>query len=417
MKFSSQAIELEYLLSAHPSEVLKYLDARGQEPYDEALTPEILTDAMAKALLDRNDRTVDIAIARVCSSTVMSAIIERHLAKNAVRQSNQDSNTPDSSVMIAALSNTRAVSFLKSSARWLERWHRWLAYDADSVHLWTLFDNPKVPHDLVRGILERSGPFAEVTRDRNRELLYGAIRSMPVRRPPDQRAFLPDITAIATIEASWGTLLIQDPADSDMVTCLIVNMEDFQSLSVPRSAYDALGLPKDADYRQAYRRFLEVVFARWSDSEDESSDWPFTKAALRELIASKASFFQNEVDAYLREHPDVFVRRGYYRSFEPKNLDEIRKLYEKDGRHFTSAAIYNDYFHVKWHQKAAQWLLERLREVTQAERLGEVEPKDAGPYSDQRHWFDDILKRKHAQTPSPDRFANIDEIWALPENE
>lgn len=417
MKFSSQAIELEYLLSAQPSEVLKYLDARGQEPFDEASSPEILTDEMAKALLDRNDRTVDIAVARVCNFTVMPSIISRHLSLNDVQQPNQDSCTPDSNVMIAALSNIRAVSVFMSSARWLERWHRWLAHDADSVHLRTLFDNPKVPHDLVRGILERYGPFADVTQDRNRELLYGALRSMPVRRPPDQRAFLPDITAIATIEASWGTLLIQDSSDSGIVECLVMTMDDFQPLCVPRSAYDALGLPKDADYLQAHRRFLEVVFARWSDSEDESSDWPFTKAALRELIASKVPFFQDKVEAYLREHPDVFVRRGYYRSFEPKNLDEIRELYEKDGRHFTSAAIYNDYFHVKWHQKAAQWLLERLREVTQAERLGEVEPKDAGPYSDQRHWFDDILKRKHAQTPSPDRFANIDEIWALPENE
>jgi hypothetical protein len=75
---------------------------------------------------------------------------------------------------------------------------------------------------------------------------------------------------------------------------------------------------------------------------DKPREEDFHFRLLRENIAAAVPTFQTELQEFLKNSPDVCVRRGYYRNLSVNTSDDITRLFERDGKHFIEAAVYND---------------------------------------------------------------------------
>ena len=91
------------------------------------------------------------------------------------------------------------------------------------------------------------------------------------------------------------------------------------------------------------------MLRRWSadasadpKSRDESGLEAKEFQTLRENIAARVPTFRNELQEFLQTNPDVYIRRGYYRNIRVGNVDQLRQLFERDGRDFLEAAVRND---------------------------------------------------------------------------
>jgi hypothetical protein len=102
-------------------------------------------------------------------------------------------------------------------------------------------------------------------------------------------------------------------------------------------------------HREGELLFLKLVLHKWSaDASDDpkaredNGEEDFIFRLLRENIAAAVPTLQSELQEFLKNHPDVCARRGYYRHVRVRNPDEITRLFEIDGKHFIESAVYND---------------------------------------------------------------------------
>lgn len=423
MKFSADRMEFEYLSGAAPSEVLRYLDEKGASAKPTFFSKPCVSEALEERLFQRNDRVVDIGLARVASSEMVARLIERRASlTDADAEEDLDSDDdprshaerrmgePDSSLMVAALSNTSECGWWRAN-RWLLQWLHWIAHKGGEEHLAALFENPGVPNDVVDAALLRKSAFDNLTQDRYNQILSYALKSKPALTEPEDTNDGPDSMGHHTVGCAWAVLLHQDPSDVRLSNILAEALPKIPRVEVLYDTHDALGIPKGAptdwdlaisNGRLADFRFLEVVFSRWKlDSEkvrtEEWDEWQ-PRRLVREITASKAGFYNEKVKALVLEHDDVYVRRGYYRGFSSETLENLKKYFEHDRADFCEAAIENDFFHGRKNRDAAAWLFERCFDCIDDKVIDSLGPR-----------FAETLERKHEADPV-NYFKSVDEI-------
>ena len=87
--------------------------------------------------------------------------------------------------------------------------------------------------------------------------------------------------------------------------------------------------------------------SRWTSSEEHREKFWNNFGLLRQLVASKAPPHNEGLQHFLREHPDRYVRQGYYQSFRPSDVAAVQAAYDRDKEHFIEAAIANPWFYRK----------------------------------------------------------------------
>lgn len=358
MEFSSERMEIEYLVAASPHEVLRYLDKKGSSHQSSPLDRQCISEALEASLYARNDRLVDIALARVGRAEMVGQILARRTADAG------GGPEPDAGVMVAALSNPVALSFLFASKRLME-WMPWIARSGTTEHLQAMFFNPNVPNEVVDHALEGSHAFEGITQDRRGVIVYHALRSKPVIDGPDEKSHDYDAAGHHTQGCVWNLFVTVDPGDQGMANVLADALPNLPGFDVPYEWVRSINGDKKTDWKEDQVKFLQVVLDRWNVEGDgprkKRYDW-VPQRVIRELIASRAPYYNEAAKQFVIDHPDVYVRRGYYRGFKDETLDNLKKYYEKDGDAFCESAVHNPFFYQRSNRDAVLWFAQRVRE-------------------------------------------------------
>jgi hypothetical protein len=303
-----------YLETAPPSAVYQWLqnwvDERG---YARAEVPRSTWQKLAQ----RGDSFVDHALARFCEDQEVLADLWRR---------------EDDKIRCAILTHADTG----------------LSHVGDDGGLEFFRDTPlavaeaalSAPHgfELLEQCLNRSKPFDRLP-DERWWLLLARCAASPILRSPHESGYddgYDDYRARRAVAAAWS-LLDRLPVTLRSVG-ILTNMLENSYFKCPQE--DQLGF---------VRRSME----RWSDPGDrpDSRDgWQYS--FLRETIACKSARQittprEEALTAYLQEHEDLAVRKGYYSGFRPGDAEEVQAAFERDEYHFLDAGTRNDHFYRK----------------------------------------------------------------------
>ena len=397
MSFSTSVIEREYLVAAPSHEVLRLLDRRAQKTKGSLFSAPAVQDEVATALYERNDRVVDLGLARAASPKIVARVIERRCGGLQT-----GSICGDEAALIAALSGASVYQFYRESD-WLEASLGWVAEHGSKEMLEALFMNPSVPDSVVQNALNKQGVFQSLEGDRRLLVAALALRSERVREGVNDTSDGPDLDGWSTAESVWDFVASVDPLDEASAATLAYLLPDVPGeIRVPDRFENREIEHAKRDYAKEELDFLQYLLDRWTPANTEGVSSRVLKhiREVREQIAAHASLFRVEVRKLLSEHSDLYVRRGFYRSVSFMELEELKKFHEQDGDAFCEAAARNPFFALRRERRLAVWFNERLDECKPAKREYDDTPSDI---------FDETMRVWSEK--EPDRyFANRWEI-------
>ena len=391
MSFSNKTIEREYLLSAPGHIVLEYLDACGAKLDGRLFAKEswALNDEEAALLFARNDRVVDIGLARVCDDKLAVALLERYT---------DASGSPDSAVLEALLSNRIACQGLLSPPAWLATQLEHVAKAGPMSMFETMFKNASMPHEVLDAALEGAGPFKGLDDERRVALLYAVLAHPAIVnfRKNERESSDYDLAGHETMRNVWMLLLREDPSPRNVWILLEMLKALDSDLEAPSEKELARyrGLADDAKtFDRATLDFLKLAIPRWVS---DKADFDQTACGpLRQLVAAAVSQHDANVKAWLLDNPDPFVRRGAYERVDIKDPGELTQLFQKDGQNFLFGAVMNDGLYRPGNVKLSKAFYELVSEHGD-ESPGEYQPTAFGIYSDR---FEELSKRHPGRYP------------------
>jgi hypothetical protein len=221
-------------------------------------------------------------------------------------------------------------------------------------------------HEGLENFLERSGHFKSLSDEGWLRGLYCALRnpilkSVPEHDPFSDSGYL-EYSRTRPFRAAWKLLILLEATDRHAAVLgdAFLNIAEF---SPPyEEMLEAQGKLKTQEslaelperlawsperYERGTRLYLDYVFHKWRDTEplsdEEGHEWPKDRGIIRQGVAAGAARegFTKNVAAYLRDHPDKWVRAGYYTTFGFVDETSVRSAYDKDGALFTEHAVYN----------------------------------------------------------------------------
>ncbi len=330
---TNPAITHTRLRLSSPEYVYQALEEYGAYLRDQPC-PVAQGDSLEKMLAGRNDRLIDLALAKNAASR--SLVVQ--LYKRALTGSGDTDY--DRAVRLACLSNRIAVDMLDSEelrgseALTDSELYR-LAMEGDDGELATLLRNPD-SRDLVRAVYGRETPFHDISDERWWTLVHCSIGNRALNRD-DGDELGPDLWAWNLHKALFR-LLCTAPAEPGWVWILHmllvgVNPARTRSADSEKEVIDAL------------ERWKCLTPDPFGNGEEEGR---FTSLSLAEefrcLIAAHYGrvFIQNQSTCVGRyDAEDVALRCAYYGCTEMM-VFEMKVAHDKDGDIFTFAALFND---------------------------------------------------------------------------
>ena len=306
-------------------------EAKGKfrPSFDETFDKELM-----QRLLARQEPLIDLAIASYCDNV---EILE------ALWQSG------DKTIKVAIATNTFRRGFAGLPVATFEQ----VCSDPDLVR--GVFENPSMAHEGLANFLERSGSFEALSNEGWLRGVYYALRNPILRNAPELDRFADDGYLLYStgrpFDAAWKLLVTLEATDPHAA----VLSDAYLNIAVFSPPYEELlkaeGKPRRQDslaefsekYEHGTRLYLDYVLHKWRDLSDKEGDrWPTARAFIRQgAAAGAARHYRKNVIAYLRDHPDKWVRAGYYATFQFFDEASIRAAYEKDRAFFTEHAVYN----------------------------------------------------------------------------
>ena len=333
----TEVLEKLYLEAAPPAHVYDWLrDHKHESPSDETV----------RSLLARGDRFIDLALAQFCSSEQLLRDIYRR---------------GDRGLQCAVLSNHR-------HALWERRFSTFgitifetdeeldsFLRDAPSELLTALFMNPGLSEYDLESVFKREGRFKNLPDERWYLIVLTSLYNPRLHDEAEAEApieFLGQRSNYSAQIASW-TAFLTLPADDACAYALNEPTRTliFSGVSLPTdrltkaNAGDGQGYVEALReaHKESEREFLRKVFERWSPPAEAESVHAENFNSLREWISSRVALDASYRD-FLGGYPDVYVRRGLYRSFQPREEKELNEALEKDDKEFVDAAIENPWF-------------------------------------------------------------------------
>jgi hypothetical protein len=303
------------------------------------------TDLMQR-LLARKEPLIDLAIASYCDNADILEALWR---------------SGDKTIKIAIATNTFKRGFIGLPATDFEE------ACSDPVLVRAVFENPSMAHGGLANFLERSENFKSLSDEGWLSGLYYALRNPVLRSVPEEDRFSDDgyldYSRRRPFGAAWKLLILLEATDrhaailSDAFLNIAVFSPPYEEMLKARGKLKVQGSVADlsperlAEFSERYERgtrlYLDYVFHKWRDTEplsDEEDDkWPKNRGFIRQGVAAGAARegYRKNVVAYLRDHPDKWVRAGYYTTFEFADEKNVRSAYDKDGAFFTEHGVYN----------------------------------------------------------------------------
>lgn len=339
-KIKSPLIEREFLKAAPTTEVLKYLDHLWECLKDR---DDALPDQTVEALLARQDRVIDISLARIAHhqfsidndnpADYLEIIVERH------------ADDPD--VLTACLSNKVDLGWHEPSS-WLASRLDTIIREGTTEQLSALFSNPILPITITEDALNRENFFAEIPDERYISILQHLLKN-PIIRAVPKDGFEYDWSQHRIIQATWGLLLKLEPTRAS-ANVLAEHIKEFQEVETPnysKKTRSGLKTSSGEHWTDDTKAFLEDVFDRWatpSSWEDELYDpWGLIRRFTVEKIGDvKLKLLEESIltpnDRY-RVHGFFSALEGY--DYE-KLLTRFDYFLSTYGKPFLEGLILND---------------------------------------------------------------------------
>jgi hypothetical protein len=403
MAFSSSTIESEYLLSAAPSDVLRYLDKCAPNvPHwaRRSITEWDLPEATISGLFQRNERAIDIGLARICEPKLGSTLLTRHT---------DASGMPDAVLLEALCSNLRAgEAGLSEVAPWLQDHLPYIAKSSPPNVLRALFGNPSLSHKVLNAALRATEAFAGLTRQRRGQIVAGALKCPVLLNVEKIEREIRDYDSAGHESLGYvSTLLLTEEPSPEMGKVLRWGFEDLSTLEVPyhKRLEPILGLPENSlTFETATLAFLRRAFERWKDTEAQSY------GPLREVVAAKVYAHRDDVKQFLSTNPDRYVRRGYYRQIYMNDVRQLQACFNRDGRDFLEGGVKNELLFSPHLPKLAKAFFDLVQSAPPSKEDNEFDNLRRRYY-----WtFDRLRKQSPLKYP---REPSDYEKWSIPEFE
>lgn len=336
-----------YLMSASPEAVFNWFMAtvaavKRSPRFSFSTTFE---EKLMQQLLTRQEPLIDLAIATYCDSPDLLQTLWQ---------------SGDETIKLAIAANTHRKGFAGLPPASFTK----ICSDPDLVH--AVFENPSMVLEGLANFFERSENFSSVSDEEWLTCLRYAVRNPVLRSVPEDDPFsdsgYEEYLQGRAFSAAWKLLIELDATDRHAA----ILSDAFLGIAVFSPPYNemlkAVGVPaaeltgetsigKLSDFSEKYelgtRLYLDYVFHKWSDtsppSDEEGDKWPTNRGFIRQGTAAGAARagYRKNIAAYLRDHPDKWVRAGYYTTFQFRDEAGVRAAYDKDGAFFTEHAVYN----------------------------------------------------------------------------
>lgn len=334
-RLNGELIEREYLISAAPSDVLRYLDDLSKEIEDGCP----LSDLTVEKLLGRNERAIDLGLARIVGNDgdggegdYIERILKRH--------------EQDEDILTACLSNVTTLGFI-SQSKWLTSRLNKIAHEGTKEQIAALFKNEKLLDDTIVAAFEREGPFESLAEERYYSILYHLLRNKKIQQKPSEFCDY-DFTKHGLIKASWGLLLSLKPTRNNALL-LWECITSFQELEVPSSFKKTLSIDKEKGAVDTTEAFLRVILEKWATPPAETNSSLYDPwGIIRQSTVQKiGGFHAIKLEEVILGSKDRHCIRGFFSSWDDgysagKILNRFEEFLSLYGRDFLEGLILND---------------------------------------------------------------------------
>jgi hypothetical protein len=326
-----ESIDIEYLINASPETVYDWLLENMQEfKYGKRAF-------LLQVLLEKNNPIINLALASVCTN-------ETHI------QRLWDYEIRGLRIAIAA-NQLRDNSF--ETGGWIKHKHFISTinqYPMDTEFLKAFCTNPALKGDDLSNLLLRKECYKNISEYVFHGVYYYALQN-PNLAPCSDKNESMDFDGFANYErdkairAAWS-LLVTLP-NNWINAQHLENIKNISEFIVPFEMENLIPLVKKSNDRDNDLVFLEHILERWnarasSDPKAFENDGNerYEFQYLREIIATKVPRYNKKILKYIELNSDLFVRRGFYKIFEP-DTTKIDDFYRKDGYNFLESALEN----------------------------------------------------------------------------
>jgi hypothetical protein len=203
--------------------------------------------------------------------------------------------------------------------------------EGKSQLLGAALENENLPDGILESLFDKTELFSEVDDDTWLRLIVLSSKNKRLSTPYSSIRMdgYDEYKYKAVFTSAWK-LFERAPVTKRAATVL----ERISHCLVPESPHDM--------------NVLDVV-ERWrSTVEKEEEYYSYVRTALIRLLRGYDDEFNG-----LKEHDDLALRKGYYSFMRNVKVEDVQEGFEKDGKDFLDAAIYNDAFFQKGDTRSA----------------------------------------------------------------
>lgn len=192
--------------------------------------------------------------------------------------------------------------------------------EGDSQLLAAALTNKYLPDDILESLFNKTELFSDITDDTWLRLIVLSAKNKRLSIPYSSTWLdgYDEYKYNAVFTSAWK-LFERVPVTKRAATVL----EHLSHCLVSESPHDM--------------NVLEVI-ERWrSEDEKEEESYSYVRMALVRLLGDYSDDFKG-----LKEHDDLALRKGYYSFKKSVTAQDVKDGFEKDGKDYLDAAIYND---------------------------------------------------------------------------
>lgn len=387
-KFSSPFAEREYLRNESSIEVFKYLDSLSGEYVEKGsiFAPPLLPEDTQEVLFKRNDRLIDVGLAKVADWKLIERILWRNSPENTEIRMGGVNLTQEE--MVINYENVLTSSFYSSAVgdlftvpNWLASRIQWIAENFNSKQIAILLKNPNLSTELIDQILARKNWCENLTAERYLSMLWALLENKLIQTPPDDDHDY-DMSQHGIISGCW-MLLIRLENNKNTAVLLAENISKFQEFEVPYS-YQESEDDNSGDWKsksiKTKKKYLKEVQKKWQvePGEDHSfGGWRWNCDHIRSVAVEKIGpYYLKDLKDFIHSSGDLKFIEGYYAGSYLSSIivDEFDSIYKKYGASFLNGLIRNPEIFLKSSKESKEIclkLLEAAKEFQAPENMDE----------------------------------------------
>ena len=359
MEFSNPTIQEAFLLNASPEFVYAWIKEKAGESTEYYHDP--FPEGLISKLKDRNELLINLAIAEfTADSEILKELFNAH----------------NKALRVAVLANQYRDADVFDQLSWITEAQFKELCTGPEEEIAAYFSNRRLRAEALANVYLRKGLYAELSDAQWQLIIAYAVENPDVTEPHEEERFSVDGWSEYEKNLPWQavwTLLDTLPNTVANAAFLsrayerieftlptgVLKSENEQApkepqTNVPESAEEDTVWKETREFAKrvdnATIKWLSRLFNKWLGSNskdphafDSKKEESFYFRVLRETISYQVTSAEHgSVLDFLRNHSDTYVRRGFYRGFEPDEVEELDKCFAKDGKHFLEAAVENE---------------------------------------------------------------------------